>query len=495
MGKRGRARRRRGDGSPPPLPKGLLQTFATADALLPELQSGADLREAIGKRRADLRAFVERYDAVHLLAHVSLSEATLDADTYRESNNTGLAYVVELLAAELLTRPGRDGSQAHSPPLAAHVTAEVRRLTHEVALLESFRRWRGAGGSADSESAARGRAAMQHLMLRNPGWPWQEHGVLLGLFGDTRFAARLQEELGFTADEAIRCTDALPVMLPRQIHDHLHAAGAPAESFDERHPAFGWAASQLGGWQDRPSDEQARFMPLVWALSHTGDALLVTADALAESAGVNPSAAAALLRALAQTWGQPGDEDWFTAAERVRYRPYVEVEPGAYLVSVPGNDLWALRGLMEERVKARKGYAEHRGRWLEQQATALLKRALAPDQTGQSIEFRRRDAAGAEVNGEIDALLRCGDAVITVEAKSATLGPGARRGGEALISHLWRFGPPESTAMASPSRRVTSCGGAARRSPAFRRSSACAIRTATRCWSRPRADGALAIRR
>lgn len=54
MGKRGRARQRRGDGSPPPLPKGLLQTFATADAVLPELQSGADLREAVGKRRAEL---------------------------------------------------------------------------------------------------------------------------------------------------------------------------------------------------------------------------------------------------------------------------------------------------------------------------------------------------------------------------------------------------------------------------------------------------------
>jgi hypothetical protein len=239
----GRARQRRGDGSPPPLPKGLLQTFATADALLPELQSGADLREAVGKRRAELGALVELYDAMHLLAHVSLSEATLDADTYRESDNTGLAYVVELVAAQLLTRPGRAGSQEHSPPLDAHVTAEVRRLTHEAALLESFRRWRATGSSADPESAARGRAAMHHLMLRNPGWPWQEHGVLRGLFDDPRFAAALQEELGFTAEDAIQCTDALSLMLPRQLQEHLHAAGAPAKRFDERHPAFAWASS------------------------------------------------------------------------------------------------------------------------------------------------------------------------------------------------------------------------------------------------------------
>jgi len=379
---------------------------------------------------------MEPYDAVHLLAHVSLGEAILDPNTYREGDNQGLAYVVELVAADLLTRPGRAGSREHSPPLDARVTGEVRRLTHEAALLESFRRWRRAGGSADPESAARGRAAMQHLLLRNPGWPWQEHGVLRGLFGDPRFDALLREELGFSAEDAIRCTDALVLMLPQRLREHLHATGAPTERFDERHQAFAWASSQLGGWQDRPGDEQARFMPLVWALSHPGDGLLVTADALAEAAGVEAGATARLLQRLAQTWGQSPTEDWFTAAERVRFRPYLEAAPDAYLVTVPGNDLWALRGLMEGRVKERTGYTAHRSRWLEERATALLERALAPDQLGQSVEFRRSDAVGAEVNGEIDAVLRCGDAVVTVEAKSATLRPGARRGGEALISHL-----------------------------------------------------------
>lgn len=38
--------------------------------------------------------------------------------------------------------------------------------------------------------------------------------------------------------------------------------------------------------------------------------------------------------------------------------------------------------------------------------------------------------------GEIDGLLRFGDTILPVEAKSATMRPGARRGGRALISHL-----------------------------------------------------------
>jgi len=394
------------------------------------------LRDAVTKRRSDLATFLEPYDAVHLLAHISLSEASLDADSYRESDHPGSAYVVELVVAQLLTRPGRRGSQEHSPPLDARVTAEIRRLTREAALLESIHRWRSAGSSADPETAVRGRAAMQHLILRNPGWPWQEHAVLRGLFGVQPFADQLREVLGFTVEDAIRCTDALTVMPLRQFSEHMRLAAASTEQFDEHHPAFSWAASQLEGWQERPADERNRFMPLVWTLSHPGDSLLVTPKELSEAAGVDLHATGALLRALSQQWGQPTGEGWFAAAERARFRPYVEVDPGSYLISVPGNDLWALRGLMEQQVKASKGYLNHRGRWLEERATSLLERALLPDQVGRSIEFRRRDAAGLDINGEIDALLRFGDAVITVEAKSATLRPGARRGGAALISHL-----------------------------------------------------------
>jgi hypothetical protein len=109
-------------------------------------------------------------------------------------------------------------------------------------------------------------------------------------------------------------------------------------------------------------------------------------------------------------------------------------QSGAAAHSSRGLDLAALDRL--DQPAGLRHYVAHRGRWLERQATALLQRALAPDQAGQSIEFRRRDPAGTDVSGEIDALLRCGDAVIIVEAKSTTLRAGARRGGEALIGQL-----------------------------------------------------------
>ena len=435
MGRRGRARRRRGQDAPA-LPSNVSQVFETAEKLLPELQPGADLDLAVQKRRDELRSLMEPYDAVHLLGQVSRGEMPLDADTYSESEHPGRSYVVELTAAELLTRAGRAGTREHTPSIGSHPLREIRSLTHEAVLLESFRRYRSAGAFASPEGAARGRAAMQNLMLRNPGWPWQEHTVLRSLFGQPRFSDVLKRGLGFDAEDAIRCAEAPRSLLPRLMHEHMETAGAPAEAFDERHPGFAWASEALGGWQETPAEEQAIFMPVVWALNTVGDSMLLTPAALAEAADVEESAAASYLDALSQRFGQASDEDWFAAAERVRYQPYVRVTDDTYMLTVPGNEVWALRGLLETPLKQNEAYIIHRGRWLEERAGELLADAVSPDEQHPSVDFTFEDDEGNSVNGEIDQLLRCGDTVLAVEAKSATLRPGARRGGDALISHL-----------------------------------------------------------
>jgi hypothetical protein len=100
---------------------------------------------------------------------------------------------------------------------------------------------------------------MQNLMLRNPGWPWQEHAVLRGLFGQPRFSDVLKRELGFDAEDAIRCAEAPLSLLPRLMREHMVTAGAPAEVFDERHPDFAWASDALRGWQETPAISCARF--------------------------------------------------------------------------------------------------------------------------------------------------------------------------------------------------------------------------------------------
>lgn len=438
MGKRGRARKRRGEQLYEPLPANFVATLERGQVLYPELQAGNDLRENVQRRREELRNLIARFDAGHLLAQVSMGEAITDPDSYRESDHLGQAYVVELLAAELLCRPGRQGTEAVTPPIDGRVLDEIRRLIQEAVLLETFRRHRAAGAKESPEGDARGRAATQNLMLRNPGWPWQEHDLLRGLFGEQRFAAALRKALGFDADQAIQLTSAALTLMTHRVHEHMSSAREGAASFDSNHPAHRWASTVFDAsrWQQAPEEQQALYIPFLWAMNHVGDSLVITPAALGEEAQIDATASGGLLQSLAVGFGQNPTEDWFAAAERVRYKPFAELEPDNYMLTVPGNDLWALRGLMESVLKTNKGYIRHRGSWLESRSAELLNTALKADATFTSLDFDYKDDAGNERHGEIDALMLCDDAAIAVEAKSATLRPGARRGGEALVSHL-----------------------------------------------------------
>lgn len=170
---------------------------------------------------------------------------------------------------------------------------------------------------------------------------------------------------------------------------------------------------------------------MVWALMQAGDAMLIRPNALATAASVSPESALAYLKALATSFGQT--DPLVRVAEQVRFAPYIEVSPDEYFLTVAGNDLWALRPLFERTIKGER-YARHRGRWLEDRAVDLLASALAPDNVQKGVRLIDPDD-GTEF-GEIDGLLRFDDTVLLIEAKAASMRPGARRGGRALQRHL-----------------------------------------------------------
>src|SRR5438128_841014 len=81
-------------------------------------------------------------------------------------------------------------------------------------------------------------------------------------------------------------------------------------------------------------------------LRDLGAALCFTAEEISGFAGVPVDVAAAVLAALATPFGQT-EPDLFKAAERIRARPYLDLGDGSYFPTVPGNDLWALRAVLE----------------------------------------------------------------------------------------------------------------------------------------------------
>jgi Holliday junction resolvase-like predicted endonuclease len=310
------------------------------------------------------------------------------------------------------------------------VLGPIRDLAAEGTILESLRRQVNAGFWEGPEGAARGRAAAHHLYLRSPGWWWQEHETLRGLFGEEAFAARLREQLGFDCEAAIRISDAVPGLTRERLRERMESARDDPAEFSPGHPAYDWAEEVFDGkWKSDPRNA-AKILPLVWALNTVGDACLLSPVNVAAEAEVEAHVAAAYLERMSLGFGQR-EKNWFALAEAVRQRPYIKVAEDAYLLTVPGADLWALRPVFEAVLKSGTSYLDHRGRWLERRAAEILRPVLEPDELHRSVHFN--DSGG---QGEIDVLMRCGATAVLVEAKSATMRPGARRGGEALLKHL-----------------------------------------------------------
>jgi hypothetical protein len=411
------------------LPGGFRRSVERWEKLRPALEAGADPAEEIELRIQELDRILAPYDAIHLLGQFAGSEYLMRrSDEYVESEDLGSAYVVEIIAAMLARRRSRAGEQRITPFIDARTLGPSRELVHEITALEAFRRReRAMSAQGGAFGAAQGRAAFQHLMLRWPGWPHQETEVLTELFGRTDLVGRLRQVVGFDARDAVACVEAFPQLVPRRVEELMNAAHA-----ERRAEALAWAGEVMSVRKGAPQAMRDRAFASLWALTHLGDALLFTAEELASVASVTVDVAAAVIAALATPFGQVED-DIFKAAERIRAKPYLDLGDGSYFPTLPGNDLWALRGLLETAL-AGNSYAKRRGQWLERKAAERIAAALAPDEIYFEVDLF--PIGGGEQVGELDALLRYGDTVIVIEAKSATQRTSARRGGEALIDHL-----------------------------------------------------------
>jgi hypothetical protein len=378
----------------------------------------------------ELERIFAPYDAIHLLGQFAGSEwAFRRADEYVESEDPWAAYVVELAAAILVRRPSRGGELSVTPFIDARVLEPSRELLHEIIALEAFRRGKRALATESAAfGAARRRAAFQHLMVRAPGWTYQENAALSDLFKRSDLARQLREVLGFNATEAVACVEAVARLIPSHIEKLMDDARGGRLS-----EALAWADEVVSVREGAgPPAVRDAALASLWALTHVGDALCFTSEEISTAAKVPIAAAAAFMAALATGFGR-ADDDVFALAEAIRARPYLDLGDGSYFPTVAGNDTWALRAVLEAAL-AGDAYSRHRGRWLERKAGERVAAALAPDEL--HFEVVIAPAGGGEQLGEIDALLRYGDTAIVIEAKGAAQRISAKRGGEALITHL-----------------------------------------------------------
>src|SRR6476469_9334322 len=130
MGKRGRKRAKQA-GASAELPPNFARAIERQMTVAQELSTGITPEAAIESRRQALRDLVGPADPVHLLGQLVHSEVPIDPETYQETAHEGLAYVAEMVVAEVLLREPSPRSVDTTPAIDGNFLEEVRRLTQE----------------------------------------------------------------------------------------------------------------------------------------------------------------------------------------------------------------------------------------------------------------------------------------------------------------------------------------------------------------------------
>lgn len=407
-------------------------------AMQAEMRAGLpQVLERLTGNRTRLRAILASVDALELLAQFSLPYLAIPVGTPEWANDRLPAHV-EYLATQVLAL-GPAESRGGDPIELAQSLEEVEALVRSIfddlnwkIVLENL----GGDGSVDQE--LRVTTLMRNTTVRMPVYVTVERDILHGLF--EAFSNELKAAAGFDLHEAERCTDYLLSLAP----DRILAKAAPLRAELDTVARAVKRGRRKGVRAEDPSwiarlvkvpPRQLKGALVAYATNVTfrdsRTSMSTTIQDLAAGACVSAGAASAYLTAFTVDPSIYDEEHHRlpSATGPLRERPLLfDQQLGRWLPSVPAY-LWdALRGRLEAALlasRSRQAYLDHRGNYLEKEATRLLAAALPGSDPRTATKWR---APNDEDNGDLDGLVIYHDCALRIQAKSGSLHAPARRG-------------------------------------------------------------------
>lgn len=399
-------------------------------------------RESIESSRADL---LDRLEQVLLdagpadcLAFASIGHLFLDPETYEESTEKRSIAQLQFLAIRCLPLLEKQARKPRSelPELAAEAMDLIdQAFAHTVELInrESLNDRRRAG----SETAAvdyRRQARVKALVVRGAAYLEHTRAIFLGCM--VPFDATFLTHLGFSASDAWELAAAFQMLVSERAMTARVDAIARYEA--------SYKAVQRLRKKGRLPAEFARLTPSAQRRlairaafnERFGDPLgivAVSADELAERAGIAASRASAWLDAMhcPQVAYNAAHHSVPVGEHPLVQMPLLRVDD-RFVAAHPGLLHEALRARLEDLLRdasptAWETYQEGRGRWLEGEALKRLTSALPGSESWSRVEW-----ACSEGSGELDGLLRCDDLALRVQAKAGRVSAPARRGAPSM---------------------------------------------------------------
>jgi hypothetical protein len=434
-------------------------------ALIEAMANSVDEKQTDLERcAAAVEARLSEFDTFSILSALSLQNHLADPETCQEFSHPGKSVVAEYATLLALKHPYSEGTRlfpdgAILGPTLSELQTEIEHIVQSTFWLQMARDARRAvqaGMASDPASTFRQLQfimRMHELTLRNPAYEHHLHEVLEGLFRP--FEAALVASIGFSVDDVIRLTDAIPQRINRLFVERLDRARESLQKMERvvrnarKQPRCGPDAHDIGLGMDeevlkhaaiihelarRPPKEaihSLRALATEWVFFGSASICSFTVEDLAHNAGVSTECTAAFASALAIEFGDvKTDFVEPSPTHPLRTHPLVH-HADRYLCPAPMLLKWPIQPAFEATLKGIGGplwerYQKHRHDWLLNTAVKLLQRTMPTAEFATNLLYNVDDDRAKQA--ELDALGRYDSLVFLIEAKGADVTEPARRG-------------------------------------------------------------------
>jgi hypothetical protein len=388
----------------------------------------AQVKDVVAMKR-DIVADLAPYPALRILAGIILPLAFGRKETYSELDEESAA-TVEYLASILLERPSAEPTA--EPRSEEDMNAAIQRSLDRVrgitirTVMDGRRREEETQEPLERIAIA---VSVHDAISRWPGYAHQARQLADQLAADQTVAEFLRGTLGFDISQALILEDAATKLLETQFNAHgKQVAESVNALLDELEANPDAVPEHL-----RVRDEEERARRSQWLLAQAffaeplAESLSITTEELATQAKVDRAVAQAFLTAFSCSFGDTRGTSLLTGRTLVRQRPFIAMGEGRYLMTAPGNLLWAIRPTVEAAIKPDNSvfdtYEKSRSAHVEQRAAQLLGEALRTTDLWTNLAYTLDGATY-----EADVLATIDDVAIVVEAKGGALTDNAKRG-------------------------------------------------------------------
>jgi len=412
------------------------------------------LLDEVQNATQDLLKLVHKFNSLELLAQVWFNNSVMDPNQYKEYSFEGRLHYVEHLSALELKDAVHELRTTEMPG-----GAEIKKAQELLDIIFGRTLFYYASEALNPEQPGhlsrldrlRFETIVHELTIRFPTYFSHHADILRAMFGRDFVNCRLEGELGFNIEQALKCVQATSDLMMERLLDRRDKArefGEQLRTYVEEFKRTGKftgpdeireAANQIRNMRGKRAKQTIKGIAVSWAFYNLHDTCSFTASELAGKVQLDLRPAEAFLDKFSLHFGDiPADYLLPQPTSPVRLKPIIKYGekyfcPAVHLL------IWALKPQIEKLLKPGgtdaissepkfwERYQRHRSNFLMQRALAYFADLLPRAEVYSNLHYSIVEN-GVEKVVELDGLVLLDRYAFLIEGKAGEVSPSARRG-------------------------------------------------------------------